>query len=388
VDTIDVARTACAQWALAPFKKIHLVLGMLLAMLALCASPARADDIEYAYDELGRLVQASNLTAGEAVLYTYDAAGNITSQTTRPLTTLSIGHFTPSRGPVGTQVTIHGTGFSATPVSNLVRFSGTAATVLSASQTQLVAAVPPAATTGAISVEVGASTVTSAVPFTVTATGDAPTITALVPPAAAPGSSITIVGTNFEPVPMQNRVRLSNTNVPVLVSSTASINVIVPPTTGSGRVRVTTPRGVAVSPADFIVIPQGYAASQVVSTGRIEADGTATTVAFPSPSKVGVRLFDGKIGDLLTIGVSALSLPSCTLRVYAPNGQQLVSGSITASGQGLQLPKLAATGTYAIFVEPGSNTGSISLGVFEPVEASLSVNAAATSLDSHGRDTD
>jgi large repetitive protein len=379
VDTI-VARIACALRWRALCKNLSLYLGMLLATFLLCAGPARADDIEYAYDELGRLVQASNLTSGEAVLYTYDAAGNITSQTTRPLTTLSLGHFTPSRGPIGTQVTIHGTGFSTTPASNVVRFNGTAATVLSASQTQIVASVPPAATTGAIAVEVGAVTATSSTAFTVTSTGDTPTITALLPPSANPGASISIVGTNFEPVATQNRVRIGNALAQVISSTATTINVIVPPNAGSGRVRVTTPRGVAVSPADFIVLPQGYSASQIESSGRIVSDGTATTLAFPAAWRVGLRLFDGTVGELLTVGVSSMTLPSCVVRVFAPDGKQLVVGTMTASGQGLQLPKLPATGTYMIVVDNVVTSGNIALGVFKPLQATLTMNDAATNV--------
>ncbi|MGH8240359.1 MAG: IPT/TIG domain-containing protein, partial [Steroidobacteraceae bacterium] len=271
--------------------------------------------------------------------------------------------------------------FSATPASILVRFNGTAAAVLSASQTQIVTSVPAAATTGAISVEVGAVTATSGTAFTVTLTGDAPTITALLPPSAPTGSSITIVGTNFEPVPALNRVRLGNAVVQVIGASATGINVIVPPNTGSGRVRVTTPRGVAVSPTDFIVVPPGYGASQIVSSERIAADGTATTLAFATPWKIGLRLFDGNAGELLTVGVSSMSFANCTLRVYAPDGKLLVSGPITASGQGLQLPKLPATGTYTIVVDPASNTGNIALGVFEPVQAALTLNGAATNVN-------
>lgn len=120
---------------------------VLVAAFGWCA-PAHADDIAYSYDELGRVVQASNVTTGEAVLYTYDAAGNITSQRMFPLGTLAIGHFAPARGPQGTQVTINGTGFSATPASDTVRFNGTVAGVVSASETRLVVTVPPGATTG------------------------------------------------------------------------------------------------------------------------------------------------------------------------------------------------------------------------------------------------
>lgn len=42
-------------------------------------STALADNIQYVYDELGRLVQASDQTTGQAVFYAYDSVGNITS---------------------------------------------------------------------------------------------------------------------------------------------------------------------------------------------------------------------------------------------------------------------------------------------------------------------
>jgi hypothetical protein len=76
-------------------------------------------------------------TTGEAVRYAYDAAGNITSQISGPITTLAVGHFSPRRGPVGTHVTINGTGFDPTPANNAVRFNGVAVAVIAATQPRL-----------------------------------------------------------------------------------------------------------------------------------------------------------------------------------------------------------------------------------------------------------
>jgi hypothetical protein len=116
--------------------------------VSLSPSPAYADDIQYTYDELGRLIQASNLTSGQVVVYTYDAAGNIGSQNVVPLGTLSIAYFSPDHGPAGTPVTISGTGFSPTASGNAVLFNGTTASIANASTTQLVVSVPAGASTG------------------------------------------------------------------------------------------------------------------------------------------------------------------------------------------------------------------------------------------------
>ena len=72
--------------------------------------------------------------------------------------------FTPSSGPVGTQVTITGMGFTS---STTVAFNDAAATVTVASATSLTATVPASATTGPIRVMTSAGTATSSTAFTV-----------------------------------------------------------------------------------------------------------------------------------------------------------------------------------------------------------------------------
>ena len=99
------------------------------------------------------------------------------------LATKSILQFTPSSGPVGTSVIIYGTGFSATPASNTVKFNGTTTTVRTASTTVLTANVPAGATTGTISVTVAGVTATSVAVFTV-GTGAAPTLSGFNPAVA------------------------------------------------------------------------------------------------------------------------------------------------------------------------------------------------------------
>src|SRR5581483_6408757 len=82
-----------------------------------------------------------------------------------------------------TTVTLVGTGYSATASQNTVTFNGTAATVTSATTTQLVVTVPTGATTGPIAVTTPNGSATSSTPFTVTAAGafGAPTIASFTP---------------------------------------------------------------------------------------------------------------------------------------------------------------------------------------------------------------
>lgn len=110
-------------------------------VMALVGGLSSAADISYVYDHLGRVVAVID-PATDTAVYSYDAVGNLTGITRQASSTLAIFQFTPSSGPVGTTVTIYGTGFSATPASNTVQFNGTTATVATASTTVLTTTVP------------------------------------------------------------------------------------------------------------------------------------------------------------------------------------------------------------------------------------------------------
>jgi hypothetical protein len=89
---------------------------------------------------------------------------------------LAVTGLTPASGVSGTPVTIEGEGFEATATLNLVRFNGQQALVTSASPTRLRVVVPTEATTGRVTVTVGATTAISSADFIVPASPIAPTI--------------------------------------------------------------------------------------------------------------------------------------------------------------------------------------------------------------------
>ena len=161
-----------------------LLLALALATVAHAQAPIT---FQYFYDDLGQLVKVIDST-GNVIEYVYDPVGNILEIKRSSVSALAIFSFTPQQGPVTTKVTIQGQGFIANPIDNVVRFNGTSAGVLSATASTLVVTVPIGATTGPISVQVGANTATSSQNFTVT---NAPLIMAVSPNAALPGTTIT-----------------------------------------------------------------------------------------------------------------------------------------------------------------------------------------------------
>ncbi|HZA49506.1 MAG TPA: IPT/TIG domain-containing protein, partial [Myxococcaceae bacterium] len=110
-----------------------------------------------------------------------------------------IASFSPTSGGVGMEVTVMGLNFGETPAANTVRFNGTVATVLSASATSLVAAVPAGATTGPIRIDTAAGSATSSSEFTVPSGPGSAWTTRLAGPRGRP-SGLAFTGTRFATV--------------------------------------------------------------------------------------------------------------------------------------------------------------------------------------------
>ncbi len=87
-----------------------------------------------------------------------------------PVVTAKITAINPAKAPVGTTVTITGTGFGATKGTGKVTFGMTAATVTTWSATKIVTKVPAGLTVGAVNVVVTPGTGTASAPFSFTVT--------------------------------------------------------------------------------------------------------------------------------------------------------------------------------------------------------------------------
>jgi YD repeat-containing protein len=356
-----------------------------LVALALLSHSVAAGEVRYVYDALGRLVAVIDIATNQAALYQYDAVGNLTAIERQSASLVSIIEFNPKSGSVGTAVTIYGTGFSAVAGQNAVSFNGTAATVASATATQIVTSVPSGATTGPISVTAPGGSAVSSASFVVASAGGIPTITSFTPSIGTAGTPVTITGTNFESVPANNHTRFNDVAY-ALVSSAAptTISTGVPGGTGSGRLSVTTPAGSAVSTADFFVPPSPYTAGDVEVTGRM-AVGSAHTVTFGNPNKIGLVVFDATEGQRLSLGLTAVTIGSGCCSFYVntlrPDGSTLTTTLLGTSGGVVDLPVLAKTGTYTIFVDPQTtNTGSATVTLSTELTGTLAVDGASYSL--------
>ncbi|MCI0719383.1 MAG: IPT/TIG domain-containing protein [Acidobacteria bacterium] len=338
-------------------RRIRLGFLAVVLLIAAFAGQVQAQSaITYVYDKLGRLIGVVD-PAGDTAVYTYDAVGNILSISRYSSSQLSIISFTPDSGPVGAQVTIYGTGFSSTPANNTVKFNGVTATVTSSSLSTIQTTVPSGATTGPISVTVSSVTVTSSASFTV-GSSSAPTITGFTPTVGAPGTAVTITGSNFQTTPSKNQARFNIAAATISSSTSSSIETTVPPTGTSGRISVTTPAGKGTSTGDFFVPPSPYTAGDVGYTGRMALD-ESEVVTLSTANKIGLVVFDATQYQRASLRLTSTSTSGATIPVFNPGGTTLATATIGVGTTGgfLDTTILPTTGTYTIMVDP-SGTGS------------------------------
>jgi gliding motility-associated-like protein len=254
----------------------------------------------------------------------------------------SITSFTPVSGLVGSSVTITGTNFATPHSINTVRFNGAIAVVTSGSTTTLVATVPAGATSGAISVRIGCTTVNSLTNFTVTVP-PVPTITSFTPSSGPIGTTVIITGANFSTTPTDNLVRFralaidgSNVLATVIASTSTSITVVVPDKAITGSISVTT------------------------SAGTANSSGNFTVTCGPAPSITSFAPTSGPVGTTVVItGTNFTTIPQDNLVSF--NGYPSVVTASTAT-------------TITTTVPSGAN----GLG---PIEVSVACNTVSSSSD-------
>jgi YD repeat-containing protein len=315
---------------------------LVVPALHLLIPDARADSVTYAYDALGRVIQATDTTSGQAVFYGYDSAGNITSQQVVPVSTLAISGFSSDQGSPGSQLTIDGTGFSTTVSANTVTFNGVTATVVSATQTQLTVTVPAGATSGAISVNTSGSSVTSSTSIDIASGTGTPTISGFSPAGGGSGTQITIAGTNFAVSPGTTKVLFNGVAARVNAATPTSVTVTVPDDCSSGLIEAITPYGSATSTTTFVVPPAGHALSEVGTVQQVTEN--VSTGSFTGSTALTLVLFNGKQGDQYVRLAIESNLTSVS--VIDPHGTVIASASSFPAM--ISLGTLRISGTYTV----------------------------------------
>ena len=235
---------------------------LLVAASLIVPVSIQADTAQYFYDELGRLVGVVD-GQGNVAVYAYDEVGNLlsiqrfTSSGGGSSGNIGIFFFSPTSGPVDTQVTIHGFGFNPIASSNQVAFNGTTATVTVATANAITTTVPSGATTGPITVTNTNGTATSSSPFTVLVP---PIITGVDPPNVPQGLTTRL---NIEGFNLANAttVTFTQSGLTAVILSGATeqnlpINLIVGAAVPAGvyPFSVTTPVGMAQSGTVMVTV--------------------------------------------------------------------------------------------------------------------------------------
>ncbi len=321
------------------------------------------------------------------VLVTIGGLSSNSMQFTVP-TAATIASISPIGGPVGTSVTITGSGFGTTQGTNTVSFNSVEASVASWSDTKIVASVPKSATTGTVLVTTNGTASNSTISFTVTST---PTLSSLTPATGVIGSSVTLAGSGFGATQGSSQVLFNGVSATATSWADTSITVSVPAGANSGAVTVTvgtlTSSGVqftvaasavvsSVSPASGVagtsvtITGSGFGASQgtstaafngvsvavtswsdtqivvtvprlattgavVVTTNGAASNATVSFTVIPSPTITNVSPTSGKAGTVVTIAGntfgSTQDTGTVTFNGVAANVISWSDTSITAS---------------------------------------------------------
>jgi hypothetical protein len=312
----------------------------------------------------------------------------------------------PSSGPVGTTVTITGTGFSPTLTDNIVKFGAAVATVSANTTTDITVTAPAGTGTKNVTVTIGCSTSPLGFSFTYTA-GTVPTITSFTPTSGPIGTTVTITGTNFSTTPANNTVAFNGTTATVTASSATNITTTVPAGATSGKITVTVSGNTATSVTDFTVtgaLPtissftpaSGLVGTTVTITGTnfsitpsnntVAFNGTNATVTASSATSITTTVPAGATSGKITVTVSGNTATSATdftvtvlptITGFTPtNGP--VSTSVTITGtnfsatpanntvkfNGTTATVISSTATsISTTVPSGATTGKISVTV-------------------------
>ncbi|HLJ29310.1 MAG TPA: IPT/TIG domain-containing protein [Candidatus Angelobacter sp.] len=284
-------------------------------------------------------------TSGNVVVTVAGNASNGLNFTVVPV----ISSISPGSGPVGTSVTITGTGFGTAQGSSTVTFNGVAASPTNWSASSITVAVPGSLVAGSANVVVTVNGVSSgAGAFTVT-----PAVTSVSPGLGPVGAQVTITGTNFGATQGSSTVALAGVTATITSWSNTSITVVVPTLpAGSASVLVTI-NGASSNSGSFTVTPGVTSLSPTF--GAIGASVTITGTSFGATQSASTVTFNGNAGTPTTWSNTQITVP---VPSGASSGNVVVTVSNLASNGVSFVVKPAIAG-----VSPSSATAGASVTI-------------------------
>ncbi len=166
---------------------------------------------------------------------------------TPPAGAMSVTSISPDYGKAGTEITITGTKFSATATDNTVTLGGKAASVTSATSTQLKITAPADATHGTIEVKVGSSVATSAMFHY------EPIVSSLNATSGKAGDVIVITGQHFGTTVSDFEVKINGLLAEITAATATTLSVKIPAGATTGLVTIARKTKPAVNGPNFTV---------------------------------------------------------------------------------------------------------------------------------------
>ena len=183
------------------------------------------------------IVSIANGTQSGNVTVVTSNIGTVVSNKSYMVTTIG---FTPTLGPIGTQVIIIGADFTT---ASLVAFNGVPANISSHTVNRLICTVQPGTTTGTISIVTDIGNFTSSVSFVIGVLEFTPTFGFV-------GTVVILTGMDFS---RTIACTFNGMNASILLANAMQLTVVVPNGATTGIIVVTTTSGVVASTTVFVV---------------------------------------------------------------------------------------------------------------------------------------
>ncbi len=311
--------------------------------------------------------------------------------------------FAPVTGILGTRVTLTGFNLANAGPPPVVQVGTVSAVVTDVTPTSVTMTIPPAATTGRLTVRTSDGVATTVASLTVIRP---PTVTALSPASGTVGQVVTLTGTGLSGV---SEVQFEGARAAVLAPATAtSLRVTVPAGAVTGRLSVTNTGGSGLSASVFRLLPKitGLTPTAALVNDRVTVTGfnltesavptvrvgaVGATVVTAAPTSVTFTVPAAAITGRITVMTTAAALSPTELIVIRPptvasfspaagpvgttvtvSGTNLGTATgVTFNGGGVAAVTIVSPTSLRVVVPPGATTGRI--GVINPAGSAQSV---------------
>jgi hypothetical protein len=324
-----------------------------------------------------RVSVPTGATTGPIVVTTED--GSATSATSFTVLPSIITGFSPSSGPIETNVRITGAGFSGV---TSVNFGDVRAEFKVESSMSILTDVPKGAVTGPISVTTANSVAKSMSNFTVL-----PGISRFFPVSGIAGTGVSIVGQGFSGT---TQVKFGVVNaIDFTINSDNLITATVPAGTATGRISIVTPDLTLVSLTSFAIVPQidSLSPSRALPGSSVTINGGgfigATSVKFGnvtagftllSPTSIKATVPAGAVSSPVSVTTAGGTATSRTEFIVLPK-----IDSISPISGHAGIPVLISGSGFSRLISVQFNGNEVSFKVVSPILISLVVPQGARS---------